>query len=603
MTRPVLLHADRAHAVLRERTKGRRPEHAEPDDDHVRVHAAMIGEVVLRNPARETIPTMPIVLADLDRCHPGAALGDDFAPGRWRVLQYVADGIPDGRMLGAGEASRAAAVAYPLGRTGRFRISIGFFNGFWRPYREQRLQIRLAGDAAWSNLILTRPSDLPWGIPLDDDALGPRITEVQWRTADLHGEDLLLRQPLSVPWSAQITGGLGAEVYVAYIRLDQVGPGDATDTADDVHPLFAYDDTWNFFDHAAPLAPDAGAEAYRTQIEAYRGTDFRRLYWEGAHGDVCHYPTRVGRTWAEFDAGTWPRAGDRTVVETWKGWLAAGFDPYGLAVDHAHDVGLELHATYRFGWGAFYWPPPFDAYNAGGLYDRHPEWRIRRPDGTAGTALSLAVPEVRAAIVAILAELAVYGMDGLALLFNRQPPFVGAEAVDDPFGPATRLLEEIRAAIPNLPLTAWVFGTREQNRAVGLDVETWVHRRLIDTVIPYSSEAGGFSWREAWSDAASIRAWTDLVAGTGVLVAPNVMPRDMDDAGHRRQALRLYREGVDALAFWDTFGRVPLFGGALPRLGHRAELEAWEAAGEPPEQRTTRRIHEVAGWRFDGLPE
>src|SRR5439155_7517031 len=132
------------------------------------------------------------------------------------------------------------------------------------------------------------------------------------------------------------------------------------------------------------------------------------IYWEGAHGDVCHYPTMVGRSWDEFGPGTWPRAGDHLVVEAWKGWRSAGFDAFRLAVEHAHDVGLEIHATYRFGWGAFYWPPPFDAYNEGGLFERHPEWRIRRPDGSAGTALSLAVPDVRATIVAIFRELAAY---------------------------------------------------------------------------------------------------------------------------------------------------------------------------------------------------
>ncbi len=546
-----------------------------------------------------------IILPDLDRCRPSTALGDDFAPGRWRVLPYRADGIDHGRMLGAGERSAAPEIGYPLGLRGRYRISVGVFNGFWRPYREQRLQVRLAGDPAWSNLILPRPSDLPWGIPLDDDALGPRITEIPWRAVDLHGEDLLLRQPPSVPWSAQIIGGSGAELYIAYLRLDPIetAPTAPSGQTTASRRLFAYDDTWNFFDYPGPLSPEQGAEAYRTQLEAYRGTDFARIYWEGAHGDVCHYPTRVGRTWDAFAGGTWPRAGDRNVVETWRGWLAAGFDPFALAVHHAHHVGLEIHATYRFGWGAFYWPPPFDAYNAGSFFDAHPEWRIRRPDGTPGTALSLAQPLVRAMIVAVLSELAAYDVDGVGLLFNRQPPFIGEEAAADRLGPGTALLREVRAAIPAKPLTAWVFGTREQNLDAGLDVETWIRQGLIDTVIPYSSEPKGFSWGEAWTDPASIRYWTDLVAGTPVVLAPNVMPRDMDDAGHRRQALRLYRAGVERLAFWDTFGRVPLFGGALASLGHREDLEAWEAAGEPPTTRETRRLHEVAGWRFDGLPE
>jgi hypothetical protein len=81
------------------------------------------------------------------------------------------------------------------------------------------------------------------------------------------------------------------------------------------------------------------------------------------------------------------------------------------------------------------------------------------------------------------------------------------------------------------------------------------------------------------------------------------MPRDMDDTGHRRQALRLYRAGAGALAFWDTFGRRSLWSGAIARLGHVDELEAWESAGEPAAGRPTRRIHEVTGWRFGLLPE
>ena len=545
----------------------------------------------------------PVLLSDLDRCRPAAALADTFAPERRRVLPYVADGIPDGRMLGAGELSRAPAIAYPLARTGWFRISVGVFNGFWRPYREQRLELRLAGDAAWSTLVLPPPSDLPWGIPLDDDDVGPRITEVPWRTVELRGEDLLLRQPRAVPLAAQTVAAQGAEGYVAYLRLDPLAPHEAPGRDPGTRRLFAYDDTWNaFFEHLRPLTPDDGADAYRTQIEVYRDTDVARIYWEGAHGDVCHYPTRVGRTWDAVAGGSWPRAGDRNVVETWRGWRAAGFDPYALAVQHAHDAGLQIHATYRFGWGAFYWPPAFDAYNAGGFFDRHPEWRCIRPDGTPDTALSLAFPQVRAFIVDVLRELAAYEVDGLALLFNGQPPFAGTEA-PDPLAPATCLLEEIRAAIPGLPLTAWVFGARDQNMAYGLDVETWVGRRLVDTIVPYSSEPKGFSWGDAWTGPAAIAYWTNLVRGSGVLLAPNVMPRDLDDAGHRRQALRLYRAGVEALSFWDTFLRRSLWTGAIPRLGHRDELEAWEAAGEPAAERRTRRIREVAGWQFGLLPE
>src|SRR4051794_35959735 len=169
------------------------------------------------------------------------------------------------------------------------------------------------------------------------------------------------------------------------------------------------------------------------------------------------------------------------------------------------------------------------------MFGQPREWRIRRPDGSSGKALSLAYAPVREKIVAILGEVASrYPVDGLALLFNRQPPFVGEEAAPDRTGPTTALLEELRRAVPRRALTAWVFGTREQNLDAGLDVEAWVRRGLVETVVPYSSAPRGFSWGEAWTEAASIAYWTDLVRDTGVLLAPNVMPRDMDEAGHRR---------------------------------------------------------------------
>jgi hypothetical protein len=324
------------------------------------------------------------------------------------------------------------------------------------------------------------------------------------------------------------------------------------------------------------------------------------MYWEIAHGEVAHFPTRVGRHWDEFAADTFPRQGDRLVVETWRGWRAAGYDPTAEAVAAARDAGLELHATYRFGWGLGYWPPPFDAYNAGGLLERHPEWRVRRRDGTLDTALSFANPEVRGFVVALLREVAErYPVDGIALLFNRQPPFVEEGDRES----VTRLLRDVRAAIGALPLTTWVFGTEADNLRFGLDVDTWVREGLIDTVIPYSSQAKGFSWGPSWTTEAEIAPWRALTNGTRTLLAPNVMPRDMDDAGHRRVALGLARAGVRALAFWDTGGRRALASGVLGRLGHLAELEAWEAAGEPVVERQTRRILEVAGWRFDHLPE
>ena len=405
-----------------------------------------------------------------------------------------------------------------------------------------------------------------------------------------------------MPWASQVLGATGSEVYVAYVRLDPVGEAEAPGAAHSGDlELFAYNDTWDiYFDRRHPLSVDEGRAGVRTAFLPYRGTDFTRMYWEVAHGEVAHYPTRVGRTWADYPAEAFPRTGDRLVVQTWRGWNEAGYDHLSSAVDAARATGLELHATYRLGWGAFYWPPPFDAWNAGGRYERHPEWRVRRPDGTTDTALSFAHEPVRRFVVDLLGEVVErYPVHGVAMLFNRQPPFVEAGDLES----VTRLLRELRPVLRGLPLTAWVFGREADNRAVGLDVATWVRDGLVQTLVPYSSAPRGFSWGESWTSPAEIEPWQALTRGTGTLLAPNLMPRDMTDADHRRQALRLARAGVRALSFWDTGGRRSFLNGTIGRLGHVDELRAWEAAGEPPTPTVTRRIFEVAGWRFGGLPE
>ena len=241
------------------------------------------------------------------------------------------------------------------------------------------------------------------------------------------------------------------------------------------------------------------------------------MYWEIAHGEVAHYPTTVGRSWADYPADAFPRTGDRLVVETWRGWNAAGYDHLASAVDAARATGLALHATYRLGWGAFYWPPPFDAWNSGGRYEGHPEWRVRRPDGSLDTALSFAHEPVRRFVVDLLGEVvARYPVAGVALLFNRQPPFVEAGDLDS----VTQLLRELRPVLRGLPLTAWVFGREQDNRAVGLDVASWVREGLVETLVPYSSAPRGFSWGESWTGPADIEPWQDLIRGTGTLLAP-----------------------------------------------------------------------------------
>ncbi len=56
--------------------------------------------------------------------------------------------------------------------------------------------------------------------------------------------------------------------------------------------------------------------------------------------------------------------------------------------------------------GAFYYSPPFDAWNRDGFYEKHPELRWVRRDGTTAPRISYAFPETRAFALSLLEEVA-----------------------------------------------------------------------------------------------------------------------------------------------------------------------------------------------------
>src|SRR5262249_47286588 len=120
------------------------------------------------------------------------------------------------------------------------------------------------------------------------------------------------------------------------------------------------------------------------------------------------------------------RTGDRLAAETWREWRRKGIDPFRTALEYAHKIGLEFHATYRP--AGFHFPFPEDEWNRGGFYDKHPE--LRGADRTGGRTprLSYAYPEVRAKAAEFLREIVQYPVDGVCIAYNRRPPLVEYDA-------------------------------------------------------------------------------------------------------------------------------------------------------------------------------
>ena len=578
----------------------------------------------------------PIYLSDLDKCLPQSAVGREGKLFCWRIIDYETEHF-DGVMLRAGPESDAAEVTYPLNARGWHDIYVGMFNTGWRPYQEQRLWVRLTDDRAYSLLALRAPS-------IDK---GQVIQDVFWETAELSNQDILFKQLCTelVP-RGQSSRSSCDTVWIGYIKLvplseEEVRTLQADRKRRDTKRLFATQD-WG-----TGMVANATAGNVRDLLESYRHTDFVRIYWEGAAGDLCSYFTKVGRMWTpdHIDIDDFPVFEYRRVVENWTEYVEKGIDPFRVAVDFSHEMGLEFHASYRFceGMGPFHFSPPFDEVNKGGFYAEHPELRAVRRDGSQAPRISLTFPETRHFLLSLFLEMAEYPIDGICILYNRRPPFVEYEAPlvegfkrefgEDPrelderdprwlqyrCSVLTQLMRDLRERLDalgqrqgrskRLNLGVWVFGSEKENLFYGMDVRTWIEEGLIDTVIPYTSAEALFSWEPAWENPQDIDYWQSLIRGTSCQLALNFMPRDLSPEEYRRKAHFLYRSGVEYLAFWDSakVWSVGKGGGAsfsdLRRLGHKQELAAWAEAGEPNLHPPSTQLRKVGDWEMTFIAE
>ena len=290
-----------------------------------------------------------------------------------------------------------------------------------------------------------------------------------------------------------------------------------------------------------------------------------------------------------------------------------GIDPFRVALEAAHDAGLEFHASYRP--AGFLYPPPRDERNAGGVFARHPEWHGRDLRGPPDACISYAFPEARLWVVSLLREMAEYPIDGVTILYNRRPPLVEYEApVVESFqakprpGPAapargrtalapapgrhlTAFMTEVRAAMDEIggrtgrprQVSAVIMGTEARNLEFGMDVRAWARAGIVDWLIPYESGDDLLSTRTSFDNAADAAWLVDITRGTRCQPAVNLMPREIMPADYWRRAEALYRSGVEHLYFWDSYERCDFSDSwtALRQLGHRDRLQAWLRAGRP----------------------
>lgn len=527
-----------------------------------------------------------IYLNDMSKCIPKTALSNKKEKSCWQLIEYEAENTK-GVMACAVPEANAPDITYPLNLRGWYAIYLGIWGGMWDSTQYCALKVKLKHDPCFTFFVRERENYFC-------------IDKRFWKYADLTDQNIVFGQQNT---------GFKKGAFVAYVRLEELSEREIQVIEQDrdrkdTKRLIAMNDAFNFFFERRPTTKQQIWE----QIEPLRDTDFQAIYWcTGPGGDVCSYPTKVG-TVIGNNSEIFPRIGDRHIAESMQVFSKEKINPLKVALEYAHQIGLEFHVYQRM--GAFAFSPPFEDFFTSPFYQEHPELHCIDKDGRKITRMSYAFPEVRNWLLFILREVAEYGIDGIDLCFVRGAPFLLYEeplirGFKQKYGTDPRELEDrnekwlyyraqymtnfvrtVRREIDKiskqshrnrLRLSTHVLHNESENLFYGLDLSAWVKENLIDRLIPYP-------WQ---GNEVDIDYFVQLVQGTNCKLYPDILPgripienyrrRSISPEEYRRRALKLYEKGVDGLCFWDTSVRYPLKAqwSMLRRLGHRKELNKW----------------------------
>jgi len=525
------------------------------------------------------------IISDLSIAQPSDAVSDRPQKDRWIVLPY--EGEVSGKMLWCPVRNHPPEVSVPLPALGLCRIHIGLYGSGTAPI--------------WLGLFGTKDETKNWQqarlrLSNEDwyDGMTPEVfgglqrfvytSEAYWKTTELTGQSLVIARPAKEAYAETTT-------CIAYIRLVPVDQREQWPA--ETKRLICYLDS-NFNGHYVDSRQDI-----KSHLEPLRDSDFGTVLWTTCREDSCYYPTNIGNRLSEIGTrlGVYPYWAGRDMQRM----LDRGEDPLRVACDVAHENGLQLFASYR---RMTYRMPPF-------VFPLHPDALLaKRPDlscvdrnGERLPHLSLAYPEVRAKMVALLAEQAEnYDIDGVHFFFSRgvpfiffEPPFV--EAFQREYGDDPRplplddrrvwklrarfvlpLLRELRSALNTIgskrnrtfPIAMHVGSSPETCAFYGMDIETMARERLVDILIP---DHAYFLPRELgeWHCLPEhVAEFARITNGTAVRLYPHCEGKYAEDnLSPAQRAAAFYAAGAQGL---DVAGHCGV-------VMHRAEFELRKRLG------------------------
>ena len=165
-----------------------------------------------------------VVLRDFSKCFPHSAVSSENVKGKWWLRPYrTAQG--EGKMLCVEQYDRknknpheclAPALTYPVHLEGVYDIWIGTY----RPIFGGGIDVKLTRDKVFGSIDPWEEEIRQW--PPRKDQTG-KLVEMFYKTADMTGQDIHLRQPRGT-YQSYWWGFSNA--HCAYIKLIRRAPGD-----------------------------------------------------------------------------------------------------------------------------------------------------------------------------------------------------------------------------------------------------------------------------------------------------------------------------------------------------------------------------------------
>ena len=537
-------------------------------------------------------------ISDMSLCTPASALSrDSRKTGCWTLVDYATEDGVEGVTMYATQENSPPPVRLSLDAEGWHKIFIGIHytrtsgivqKGIWGA--GGKIKVKLSGDTAYREVVFEEYTRHAIGkYPTKtgfESAAWASIQEAYWKAADLTGQDIIFSQ-FAPDEMANVA-------YVKLVALNDAEMEEISKTApnEDTRRLIMCIPTpmWGGDLHGVnvPRVPDEAEIS--EMIEPLRGTDFGAVILSAVRGEICVYPSKIGRPFG-CARGYWN-----------KEWL----DPVAQVKSAAAEMDIDFYLSMRMT-GATLPPIRFD-HEDSNYYWENRQFALRDKEGNPASHLSLAFPEVRDYWLSYFRELIdLYDPDGVNVLFNRSHPYVLYEEPviesfeqsygEDPrnipsdderwlrhrAGFVTLFLREVRGLLDEEgEKRGKRYGTIYHLRLfqrhpqgplwIAQDAEAWAKEGLADRILLNTVSLPS----ETIAD--TVRYYKKLVESTNTKIYPDLYPRTNPAEAYAEKAGVMYEAGADGFAFWGLRHTRISEWAMISMLGHRELLAGPESA-------------------------